>query len=526
MPSTDNHTFCPHCEPDLLGRPGHTPVICARHEAELDARRKANERKSPAQASAASPGGLRSAKTAPAILAGLAARAWADAGNAGACPPQSVPSVRDLARLEDRPTLRESCYAAKLRIFEVLEPRARPGEPVGAGYLAVPLDWLVEYGGELPWVDPSKSKITPQLRALESALTKRAANPAGLVKIIHAAWSRAIEREASLPHPLAMIVEAWQNPPVDVDPQRRKDKRILPVITPTWQQERESGRMVLFAGLTDGRTVPPSLPLFPEVRERASVPILDLVDAAGVPIRSRGRGAALPQRFAIRSLVALRPQDRQHKSARLAMTLRDMRDGLYPNGWNRGRHWPQLRAALMEAGKYGILLPGARAGSHVTWFPWAVRQLPSEDSPSLDDVVVIDLALPEGSATGPLIHLPTLDQLGVESSPRYRAYIAALTVAWEPGVTRVPLADSDQWAWSGDIEAYPILTQEDRRRLAFGMTDRGNRNKAAIDAAFEDLPGVVVLDRQAVDRKTGAIGWRVVPEAAAEAIRKRSRRKD
>ena len=33
-----------------------------------------------------------------------------------------------------------------------------------------------------------------------------------------------------------------------------------------------------------------------------------------------------------------------------------------------------------------------------------------------------------------------------------------------------------------------------------------------------DLPGLVVLDEQAQDARIGEVGFRVVPEAAAEAI--------
>lgn len=34
------------------------------------------------------------------------------------------------------------------------------------------------------------------------------------------------------------------------------------------------------------------------------------------------------------------------------------------------------------------------------------------------------------------------------------------------------------WLWSGDPEDYPVLTAEDRRRLAFGEGDKGNRTRA------------------------------------------------
>ena len=39
-----------------------------------------------------------------------------------------------------------------------------------------------------------------------------------------------------------------------------------------------------------------------------------------------------------------------------------------------------------------------------------------------------------------------------------------------------------------------------------------------MDAVFRDLPGLVVLDEQAPDARIGEVGFRVVPEAAAQAI--------
>ena len=308
-------------------------------------------------------------------------------------------------------------------------------------------------------------------------------------------------------HPLEQLVHEWQEAPSIIDAETRRDRRILPKVqvVPV-HPDREYG--MLFGGLTDGRRPSETqLPLLPQFSERNRVAILDIVDAAGLPIMAKGKGAPLALRFGIRSLLTVKPQDRHRDSVRLAVTLGELATGLYPTRW-RNRDWPKLRNVLLEARNYGMLIDDGRS----LWFPWAVRQLPAEHTPSMDDLVIIDLAFPPGSADGPLIDLATLDQLGVESAPRYRAYLAVHSLNWQKGLTRVPVDKTrSQWRWAMDANKYPVLRLDERRRLAFGEGDRKHRTTAEIDAAFESLPGLIVTDKQARDERSGAVGWRVIP---------------
>ena len=66
--------------------------------------------------------------------------------------------------------------------------------------------------------------------------------------------------------------------------------------------------------------------------------------------------------------------------------------------------------------------------------------------------------------------------------------------------------------------AYPVLTWEDRRRLAFGAGDRKHRTRLEVDQAFENLPGLVIVSRRAVYSRTGEVGWRILPTDAAATI--------
>ena len=156
------------------------------------------------------------------------------------------------------------------------------------------------------------------------------------------------------------------------------------------------------------------------------------------------------------------------------------------------------------------------------WLPVALKGGASADA-DLDDLVVLQVMLPPGTGSGAIIDRRELTRLGVESAPRYRAYIAAHSVAWRPGVTRRRHPRNRRvHLWSSDPGNYPILTAADRDRLAFGAaaTTIRHRSRDVKDAAWGDLPGVEILTRQA-STPDGRQGWLVVPEEAAAAIRNR-----
>ena len=315
-------------------------------------------------------------------------------------------------------------------------------------------------------------------------------------------------------HPLHPRIRAWQewmaSQPNEIAPETRKDRRILPVVRPgTSLPERQRG--MLFGGLLEGREPSPELLLFETAPVRKSVAILDLADAAGVPVMAQGRGAPLSARLFVRAGLAVQPEDRKRQSVRMAVTVRELRDGLYPRGWRIGTHWPKLRAALVGARDYTIRLPDGGL-----WFMLALRKLPSEDArglPDPDDHVVLDMAFPPNASDGPIVDLPTLDALSVESAPRWRAYIAAHALTWEPGKTRRKHPRTQRFGWSRDPADYPIVTADDRHRLAFGNADRKHRTREDVDAPWRGLPGLVMTER-AVDRRTGEFGWRIMPADA------------
>ena len=145
----------------------------------------------------------------------------------------------------------------------------------------------------------------------------------------------------------------------------------------------------------------------------------------------------------------------------------------------------------------------------------ALRRLPpnatADDTPALDELVVIDLAPVPGAVSGASVDLPWLDRMGVTSGPRWRAYIAGRSLIWAPGTTRRPVPETEgkRFGWSRNPEDYAVLLLDDLRRLAFGDHDAKNRTRAAILAPWQNLPDLTM--EEAPETRTGVRGWRLLP---------------
>ena len=424
---------------------------------------------------------------------------WADAETQSAIAPEVAAILRDVARaLGDDGEPFDEPHLLRLTVDGDLSVGAWPGvSPIAT------IQRLMKPGGAAAgWA------VLIEERGTVAAL-------AGL----HGLWCQC-PPDRRPRHPLGPVVAAWQSgAPFSVKAEERADRRIMPALRIVGPRpERERGR--LFGGLVDDRTrnAAASLSLFPNLEpERPRVPLLEIVDRAGLPIRSRGRGAPLEARLLVRGgLLMIRPQDRRLETVRIAVTVGELIDGLWPPGPDGRRHvaqhWPRLLDALYRARDWTV--PDADGGR---WFPMALRRLPpngAEGTPALDDLVVIDLAPVPGAVTGATVDLPWLDRMGVESGPKWRAYIAARTLMWLPGKTRRPVPGTNgrrRYGWSADPADYPVVPAVDLRRLAFGDRDDAayRRTRAAILAPWEALPDVKI--EPATDPRTGVRGYRLLP---------------
>ena len=324
---------------------------------------------------------------------------------------------------------------------------------------------------------------------------------------ISAGWE-ALPDDSRPPHPLAPLVAAWlldSSPTVQLE--TRRDSAVLPVVHLSHVVNASEAALMTLHGLSGGRAADSGqLPLWSVPDGGPMVPLLETLDAAeGLPIMAQGRGAPLLSRLVVYMGLAVNVEDRKLDAVRFSVTVRTLQNMLWPNGWQKGRDWPRLRNALLKARDVAF-----RDSHNGYWFPLQLQRLPDEGNggPALDDLVVMIMSLPPGAHDGPPVQLPYLYKAGVKSGPRWRAYIAARSVLWTPGKTRIPVRYGA--AWAKDANKYPVLTRSDRRRLIFGPHDTSNRTAKAIDSPWDGLPGVVI-DKDAQHPTTLEAGWRILP---------------
>ena len=268
-----------------------------------------------------------------------------------------------------------------------------------------------------------------------------------------------------------------------------------------------------------------SLPLFPDAPQYdIAVPILDVADVAtGVRAVSRGHGVTHELRLLFEGITSLESADRGGDGVLVAWTVGELMRAFYARGGRLHRagrpgDWELIRRACVWI-DHAAIPWRVPSGNLQSWLLMRVRSLAGE-RPAQTDPVVFDVRLPPGAGIGPVIDREALRAAGRVSSPAFRIGVAVPTVTWIPGVTRPPMRGVGG-VWTGDVNRYPVLSGRDRRRIAFGPDDA--RKQSHVDKSWRksaDAAGVVILDTEAVDRD-GKRGWRVMPTAAAAAIRKR-----
>jgi hypothetical protein len=254
-----------------------------------------------------------------------------------------------------------------------------------------------------------------------------------LVESVHRWWVRLPEPRSL--HPLALVVDAWQQfAPVP----GQWDERHHSILPGTLTNRSGGTRQLvtvtgdirqLSLGFHDVRyTEPDQLPL-PGIEpvQPSPVPVLPFVapfDRAGGTSMTQGRGAAHSLRLFVETLLAIPPDLRRSTGTPTALTctLRQLRDALWPRGWQRGRDWPRLMAGLNDLSRLGVEweLPNGQGG---VWYTVTVRSRP-RDGALLDDVFRFEVLLPPGSHHGPMIDRTHLRLLGLDSAPAFRLYLA------------------------------------------------------------------------------------------------------
>ena len=252
---------------------------------------------------------------------------------------------------------------------------------------------------------------------------------------IHYSWTEANHIDSDIKHPISPLIEAWFRRPTCVEP-TRSQTGILPnslkgvrgiIYTPTPSIESPQ--------LGSHQDEPATLPTLPG-NEGAIVPtaMVQTWTAGGGPVRTRGRGAPLSKRIFYEVLTELSHSARQVRGPRrLPMTLRDLRDWLYPRRhgnrsyFNPKRDLPRIIAALKEVDQMRVrmTLPGHQVPT--LWRPVSVTAFPE---PYLDSPVVFGIDLPDGSEGGACIDRYAMRLYGLVSAPQHSACLG-LAYYWD-----------------------------------------------------------------------------------------------
>ena len=226
---------------------------------------------------------------------------------------------------------------------------------------------------------------------------------------------------SNLKHPLASRIRGFFHEqrcnvqPVtrarQILPQEFKDsKRVQGELFPIGESQPSSETLWL-PGFENPSVVVPALPL-------------EYYKATGAKELMPGRGAPLSLRLWIYCIAATPLEQRTPDGIILDTSLRHIKDWVYPNGWNRQRHFPMIRQAMVEMHHHRISWKG---------FDYSlimIPKLPNNDA-GLDEHIPIVITFPLGiKGHGPLINMTVLSHLGVESAPQFRAYLR-LAYIWD-----------------------------------------------------------------------------------------------
>lgn len=233
-----------------------------------------------------------------------------------------------------------------------------------------------------------------------------------------------LSNAASSLHPITPLVKAWLDTPPFVNPEKRS-RRILP------KELRDSkcaqqGELFPIGRIHENNLLQQLLPLPAFNSPSVIVPVLplDFYEYTGGKTESPGRGAPLGLRLWIYTIAALPLARRNQGRTKMQTTLRDLRDWTYPNGWERKRHLPAITQGLREMHNYRV------TWERREWILVSVLALPTA-STQLEDPLPLAVEFPPGTrGVGPLIDMTILSILGIESAPKFRAYLR-LAYIWD-----------------------------------------------------------------------------------------------
>ena len=345
------------------------------------------------------------------------------------------------------------------------------------------------------WGEEAREDFFRRWIIVEKACDKTFDGIGSIAQLAHLTWAEVQKTDGEVKHPLAPLIHAWHSRPAEVQPVRnadgtlrgdtimprlsmrgngnRTDKLYLP---PAHFDVDAEGTQIALPGMADGRASS-RMPVLP-------INLYDLGVEAGEA--RGGRGAApIPARMLVK--LAAAPSSLVRHSERFVtymITLRDLRDTLYPSEYLDGRErrkrsvgeiWPRIREAIriinFEA-RIPILDPETGYG----YYHHLLRINENFGRIDLKMPIGVVLDIPPGVEGG--VKLPKrLDQWGAESAPAYRALIGLSFLWHEPGRTHAP--KGGKWLRRTSIDPYEPIDDDDAIDLTYPSSRKSNRHELA-----------------------------------------------
>ena len=344
------------------------------------------------------------------------------------------------------------------------------------------------------WGDEARTEFFRRWTIVEKMANRRF-EVGSFAELAHLAWVETEKTDPDIKHPLAPLIHAWHSGPVEVQPVRDtnghlRGDTIMPRIT-----MRDSGAQADRLYLTpahigvdaDGSQI--AFPGFGEGNKSSRIPVLpvNLYDLGVQAGASRGGsgGAPVPARMLVKLAAAPSAFVRHgERFVTYAITLRDLRDALYPPEFLDGRPrqqysvkriWPRIHNAIRVI-NHDARIPLLDSKTGYGHFHHLLRINENFGRIDLDMPIGVVLDIPPYVEGG--VQLPKrLDQWGAENAPAYRALIGLAFLWHEPGRTHAPVGG--KWLRKKGLDPYDPVTDDDAITLAYPSSVKTNRRELA-----------------------------------------------
>ena len=342
----------------------------------------------------------------------------------------------------------------------------------------------IEKTGETVYWKKVKSK-SPPLPEVENLKAAQVRNTATLemasilwgslrdesIEFVHNFWLNCWNKDNSMRHPLATLIQAWQQEQTAKHISKEHDRKHPVAIID--RASMGSVRDVIIEGSTEelgemkgiSAPAPKSEQLEIPGLETSSIlpPVLPLQAVQMVEgIETTKRGAvAMPIRLFFEAIMALKPKETEEV---IRFQLGDLLHYLNPNGkYNRTNHLPYVLRGLHSL--YFLRIPYRenpdKPSTEVDWIPVLPRTVPNLNSGD-DASIIFEVKLPPDASNGMMVEKYILRLTGKQSSARFNGYFSACWIFDRYGTTPQGIIDPTQPKQRRDNQGY-LLTTDNKR---------------------------------------------------------------